>query len=276
MRLASVLALVVLAGCSRAERVEIADLSVDEAPASLGDVEAVARRALASKKPFLLREPGEKASASAWQCRVRADAGRKSGEGADELEILVTVELSRSGAERERLRGDGRRRVPLADESAREPALEAALADALERLAAAHDASKHSDQALVKALASSDARARDAALHALAGRKNPAAVPALIARLRDDDPEAVLNAVGALVEIGDRRAVVPLIELARGRDPDLVVQLAYAVAQLGGAEAEAWLFTQAQGAEDPRVRVAAREAGQEMQRRAEAPPRRSK
>jgi len=98
----------------------------------------------------------------------------------------------------------------------------------------------------------------------LADRGARDAVPPLMARLRDSDPEVAERAVGALAQLRDARAVPALIELAHHRDGPYVANLAHVVGDIGGADAKAWLLTMASGHPDEVVRVAAREALTEM------------
>lgn len=126
------------------------------------------------------------------------------------------------------------------------------------------------DAKVVADLEAGDARLRDYAVRVLADRKNPAAVPALVARLGDSDPEVVERAVGALAQIRDRRAVVPLIELSHRREGPSVAQLARIIGDIGGSEAESFLLTLASGHPEPGVRRAAAEALREMEARQRA------
>jgi len=126
------------------------------------------------------------------------------------------------------------------------------------------------DAQVVADLEAGDARLRDYAVRVLADRRSPAAVPALVARLRDSDPEVVERAVGALAQIGDRRAVVPLIELSYRREGPSVAQLARIIGDIGGSEAESFLLTLASGHPEAGVRRAAAEALRELERRGRA------
>lgn len=123
------------------------------------------------------------------------------------------------------------------------------------------------DAQVIRDLEASDPHLRELAVGVLADRKNPAAVPGLIARLQDPDPEVADRAVGALAQIGDPRAVGPIVELARRREGAFVSQMVRAVGDIGGAEAEAYLETMAAGHPDPRVAAEAREALRDARRR---------
>jgi len=108
---------------------------------------------------------------------------------------------------------------------------------------------------------------RDSAIRQLADRRNPAAVPSLIEKLKDPDREVVMRAIGALEGIRDPRAVRPLIDLTDHQDPVFTAQVLYAIGAIGGADAEAFLFTLKNGSQDPDVRSAAAEAARELDRR---------
>ena len=146
-------------------------------------------------------------------------------------------------------------------------ALDAALRQAADDLVLQVDAARKSDSALIADLSSMDAGVRDTAVRQLAERKNPAAVPALIERLKDPDRDAQLRAMGALEGIRDPRAVRPLIDLTDRQDPSFVSQVVYVIGAIGGPDAEAFLFTLQNGASEAQVRHAAAEATAEMKRR---------
>jgi hypothetical protein len=129
---------------------------------------------------------------------------------------------------------------------------------------------KKPDAELIRDLESADPRLRDLAVGVLADRKNPAAVPPLIARLQDPDPTVADRAVGALGQLGDPRAVGPIIELSRRREGPFVAQMVRIVGDIGGPEAEAYLETMAAGHPDPVVAEAAREALRDARRRSAA------
>ncbi|HTO97245.1 MAG TPA: HEAT repeat domain-containing protein [Myxococcales bacterium] len=193
-------------------------------------------------------------------------------------EVAVTLEMTSTGAQGdvERLVAEGGARKPTnADDSldpaarhaAFDAALEAALRDAVSALDQQIEARHKTDEALLKDLTAADARVRDYAIRVLADRRSPAAVPHLIARLQDPNPEVARRAAGALIAIGDRRAVSPLIEMTRHRRPEDAGPILYAIASLGGPEAEAFLFTLESGAPDEETRRAAKGAYDDLVRR---------
>ncbi|HEU4385421.1 MAG TPA: HEAT repeat domain-containing protein [Anaeromyxobacteraceae bacterium] len=152
-------------------------------------------------------------------------------------------------------------------------AVSGAAGKAAAALAMAMAETRKPDVEVIRDLDSGDPRQRDYAVRVLADRRNPAAVPRLVARLKDPDPAVVERAVGALGQIRDPRAVVPLIELTYRREPPFVAQVARIIGDIGGAEAEAFLATLASGHADAGVRRAAREALDDLRRGRAAPER---
>jgi len=139
-------------------------------------------------------------------------------------------------------------------------AVGAAARDAAEGLALGLAAEGKPLRQVLADLGSPDPRVRDHAVRALAERRNPDTVPALVQRLDDADADVVQRAVGALAQIGDPRAVPSLIELAQRADPDLAARVVRVIGDLGGPEAEGYLLTVESGHSDRRVRRAARDA----------------
>ena len=139
-------------------------------------------------------------------------------------------------------------------------AVAAAARDAAEGLALGIAAEGKPLRQVLADLGSADPRVRDHAVRALAERRNPETVPALVQRLEDADADVVQRAVGALAQIGDPRAVPALIELAQRADPDLAARVVRVIGDLGGPDAEGYLLTVESGHSDRRVRRAARDA----------------
>ena len=200
----------------------------------------------------------------------------------EQAEVIVSLELLVPDAhgDLDRLVAEGSARRPTPSDASGGPdpegrlqafegALEGSILEAATALSWQVEARKKSDLDLEKDLSAPDARVRDYAVRALAERRNPAAVPLLLARLDDDSPEVVRRAMGALVAIGDPRAVRPLIELTRKRPPQFVAEVLYALGSLGGNEAEAYLYTLESGSDEEEVRRAAHEALGDLRRRRE-------
>jgi hypothetical protein len=193
-------------------------------------------------------------------------------------EVAITLEMTSLGAQGDvdRLIAEGEARRPTGADDSLDPAarhaafdaaMDAALREAVLALRDQVDARRKSEKELLVDLAAPDARVRDYAIRVLADRRSPAAVPQLIVRLQDENPEVARRAAGALIAIGDRRAVRPLIEMTRKRRPEDAGPLLYAISSLGGPEAEAFLFTLESGAPDEEIRRAARGAYQDLLRR---------
>jgi hypothetical protein len=249
------------------------------------------RAALESTGHFVVRELEPESSSKAARVRLQVESARRlfpvavqpGGPGDRELaEVAVLLELLLpvKGGEFERLVAEGFARKPAGGEVSQGPdaqsraaAFEGALGGAMREAATSlvwqMEARKKQDADLLVDLANPDARVRDYAIRALADRRNPAAVPYLIARLDDDSILMVRRAMGALVAIGDRRAVRPLIDLTRRRPPQLVAEIIYALGSLGGPEVEAFLYTLESGAPDEEVRRAATEAFEELRKKRE-------
>jgi len=186
--------------------------------------------------------------------------------------VVVTLELRPAQGD-SALRETGRAAEPVgAGAGALGAALERATTAALERsvssFAIQFAAEQKRTSQLVEDLASPEASVRDHAVRVLAERGERDAVPALVGRLRDQDPEVADRAVGALAQLRDPRAVAPLIELGRHREGPYVANLAHILGDIGGPDARAWLLTMASGHPDEVVRGAAREALVEMDARA--------
>lgn len=193
-------------------------------------------------------------------------------------EIALHIEMTSSGAQGDvdRLLAEGEARRPTNADDTLDPAarhaafdaaLDAAMHEAVVALKDQIDARHKTEEQLLGDLSSTDARVRDYAIRVLADRRSPAAVPALIARLSDPNPDVSRRAAGALIAIGDRRAVTPLIEMTRKRRPEDVGPILYAIASLGGPEAEAYLFTLESGSPDEEIRRAAQGAYADLVRR---------
>jgi hypothetical protein len=193
-------------------------------------------------------------------------------------DVAVTLEMIATSekGDVDRLIAEGAaRRATNADDSldpavrhvAFDAALDAALKDAVAALREQIDARDKKDDALIADLSAPDPRVRDYAIRVLADRRSPAAVPHLIARLQDPNPDVARRAAGALIAIGDRRAVPPLIEMTHRRRPEDSGPILYAIASLGGPEAEAFLFTLESGAPDEETRRTAHAAYGELLRR---------
>ena len=294
-RAAALAAFALLAACSRVPAgatvvgtLAVSDGNLASAPelaATAEQVKGLLKKSLEGTGKFVLREAPGKPSA---RVRLEVESARRliapmpQGVDREVAEVVVSLELMVPDAhgDLERLVAEGSARKPTGAEAAAGPdpearlaAFDGALAAALEESAIALswqlEARRKSDGELQRDLVAKDPRVRDYAIRALAERRNPAAVPLLLARLEDENPDVVRRAMGALVVIGDPRAVRPLIDLTRKRPPQFVAEVLYALGSLGGAEAEAYLYTLESGAAEDEVQRAAREALGELRRRRE-------
>jgi hypothetical protein len=301
-RLAPVLLLSLLAACSRGKGPPINVSRITVSESTLADNPALGMTALDFRDrlvraldrtgrftPLAKTAPGKDAHGESaareklkgsWRCRAELAFTRESDEplpdGGTPLrraEVGVGLQLAQLESEVGQLHTDAtgvrffNPAVPTSRKVAFRAALDAALEIAAAQLVVLIDASGKSDDALIADLQSPDGGVRDAAVRQLADRRNPAAVPALIDRLKDSDRQVVLRAMGALEELRDQRAVRPLIDLTERQDPAFVAQVVYVIGAIGGADAEAFLYTLQNGSPDAQVRVAATEAGAELRRR---------
>jgi len=251
--------------------------SAEQLRKELGQIlEATGRFAMKEGGPVTIRMEIERAQRVFAPVPVveqgQSPAEREMAEVALDLEMLSAGpqgELDRLLAE-----GEARRPTnaddtldPAARHAAFDAALDAAMREAVTALKDQIEARRKTDEQLIADLSSQEARARDYAIRVLADRRSPAAVPQLIERLQDPNPDVARRAAGALIAVGDRRAVRPLIEITRKRRPEDVGPILYAIGSLGGSEAEAFLFTLESGSPDEEIRRAAQGAYADLVRR---------
>jgi hypothetical protein len=275
-----------LGGCARkgpppiyVGHLTIAEANLGDSGLSIrrGELEDRLHEALESAGRYAAVAPNQKLPAGALVYRCRAEVllvheGEEASDGGvlRELDVGLGLQLHPTSGEGDTLRAEAsaQRLFAAGDHEARRQAVRGALAAALrsaaEDLVIQVDSIGKTDTALIADLAARDVRVRDCAVRQLADRHNPAAVPALIDRLKDPDRQVVLRAVGALEALRDQRAVKPLIELTERQDPAFVAQVAYVIGSIGGSEAEAFLYTLQNGSTDAQVRVAAAEASAEL------------
>jgi hypothetical protein len=216
--------------------------------------------------------PSGEPARGARRCRAGVSIldARLSAKGTIQAEVLVRLEVAPgedADAISETVRSAESAEPGEAVLATFRRAIEGGAARAASGLALALTEAQKPDALVIQDLESGDPRLRDLAVRVLADRKNPVAVPALLARLQDPDPDVADRAVGALAQIGDPRAVGPIIELSRRREGPFVAQMVRIVGDIGGAEAEAYLETMLAGHPDPAVASAAREALRDARRR---------
>jgi HEAT repeat protein len=289
-RNAAILLAILSAGCQRRsavtvhviDRIEVASAGAADSPAlnlSPAELREALAKALRDSKQFTVslaaQKPGQKKPA--LHCRLEVAFAREA-QAADSpvgAEVGVSLELRPAGQpERYEATGLGRHPLEPGKPAERVPAfrkaLQAALARAVEGEVFQLTALEKADAQLIQDLSAQDPRVRECAAAVLADRRNAAAVPVLIERLRDPDREVALRSVGALGAIGDPRAVAPLIEMTQGKDAQFVLSVLEVVASIGGKDAEAYLFTLASGHPDDEVRDAAQAAQERLRERAAA------
>ena len=278
--LVAVAAAVGWAGCSRKpEPCVITGMTVVEGDgssrlAALGldrdELRSMALRALGRTSGFQV--PSGEPSLAARRCLAGVSIldARLSAKGTARAEVLLRLEVTPgedADAISETVRSAESVEPGEAVLGAFRRSIEGGASRAAVGLALALTEAQKPDAQVIQDLESGNPRLRDLAVRVLADRKNPIAVPALIARLKDPDPDVADRAVGALAQIGDPRAVGPIIELSRRREGPFVAQMVRIVGDIGGAEAEAYLETMLAGHPDPAVASSAREALRDARRR---------
>jgi hypothetical protein len=270
-RFAAVLAAAAgLAACGRPTPIHVDSIRVSNQPGALleagldaGAVERAARDGLAAAG-FRVDLEGTRryrARAEVTSVRMVPRSDRAQVEVGIELELVPSA--SAGDPVRESATGVATLGADGPGAAFRE-ALARGARGAADGLALAFAAERKSEGDLVRDLSSDDARTRDHAVRTLGDRRSVAAVPALLERLRDSEPQVQHRAVAALALIRDPRAVSALIELSRRSDPALGARLARIIGDIGGQEAEGYLLTLEAGHPDPRVRSAARDALADM------------
>ncbi|BDG06494.1 HEAT repeat domain-containing protein [Anaeromyxobacter oryzae] len=267
----------VASGCHRTPAVEVGAIRVAqgaladplrEAGLDEGTLERAARDALGASG-FRGGDPRTAHRARVDVLTVKVTPAH--GGGGLVAEVTVELELAPAeGASGFTARESGTGAAPLGGSAPAEGwsrALAAAAREAAGGLAIARAEAVKPMREVIADLASPDSRLRGHAVRALAERRDPAAVPALVQRLSDPDPDVVHRTVGALAQIHDPRAVGPLIDVSRKGDDALAARVARIIGDIGGPEARGYLLTVEAGHPDPRVQRAAREALEEMRAR---------
>jgi hypothetical protein len=271
-------------GCRRGpspiaiDRILVDDVATPWAPVDKETVRAEAQAAFEGSGRFRLNATGE--GGRIYRARVSFEIELELADGQNRILARAEVELTP-------LRGEGTRRegaqvaesLPRGLESGAppHPGPEAekvtarlrgrALARAVEGIALQLAASERTGTQLLADLSVEDVRVRDYAVRELAERRNPAAVSALIGRLKDPDRTVVSRTIGALSQLRDPRAVPALIELTRRREEEFVSQVVHVIGDIGGPEAEAYLMTLEAGHPEQRIRTAAGESLKNLRQR---------
>ncbi len=209
-----------------------------------------------------------------WRMAFAAGVGEPDSD-ARQAPLELVLELSHTG-EGAPFSIDRRRRVelPAGDVEAAQAAIREALADGMAlsvREAAALIRLEDSRPASLQAkLKDSDEAVRAAAIKLLVRRHDYAALPVLLAELKENRELDVLRVVvGQLVELGAVDAVDPLIDAASRRGPVFEREVLFAVGAIGGESAEAYLDLVATGHDDELLRLSAETALAELRERRE-------
>jgi hypothetical protein len=244
----------------------------------LAALTAVARAAIAATSGVPVREDGG-TSSDARRRRYRLNVELEIGAAEDlrahrgNLRALVAAKLSPIGGEPGALSFE---QTALAERAFTpgkpgEPAWQAhaehAIRDCVGGVGARVKLAAGDTQTIVAAIDGPDDDLREEAMLLAGERKETAAVPALLKRLKSDDHAARDRAIGALAAIGDTRAVRPLTEVAKFNELGDLPKVLDALATIGGPEARSYLEFVASGHDSPEIRDLAKEALVHLDRR---------
>lgn len=271
--------LVAGASCTRPTPVIVTTLSVDdfEGGGVIGMTSAQLEqrmRARLEAARFVLLKEGERPApeVQGWNLRLAAGLEEPDAETEQGARVSVVLHLRQQGAAEgfEVRSAIPSRRVSndvKAVQAAAREALDAGLGRVVREARAIIELGPAKDGALAAHLKDSDEATRDAAVRLLVARRSLAALPPLLAQLKNPDLDVVRRAVGLLVELKAQQAVNPMIE-ATGRQGSVVErEIVFAVGAIGGDDAEAYLDLVATGHDDPVVRASAEAALRELRAR---------
>jgi len=240
---------------------------------------AVARQAIATSSGVPVREDGGTGGGDARQRRYKLRVELEIGAAEDlrakrgNLRALVGARLSPVGGEPGALSFE---QTALAERAFTpgkpgEPAWQAhaehAIRDCVGGVGARVKLAAGDAHAIVAAIDGTDDDLRDEAMLLAGERKEAAAVPALVKRLKSDDHAVRDRAIGALAAIGDVRAVRQLTEVAKFNELGDLPKVLDALATIGGPEARSYLEFVASGHDSPEMRDLAKEALVHLDRR---------
>ncbi len=238
---------------------------------------AAARAAIVSSSGVPVREDGGVDSTRPRRYRLRVELEIGAAEDVrahrGNLRALVDAKLSPIGGEPGALSFE---QTALAERAFTpgkpgEPAWQAhaehAIRDCVGGVGARIKLADGDPGAVVAAIDGPDDDLRDEAIELAGERRQTAAVPALVRRLKSDDHAVRDRAIGALAAIGDPRAVRPLTEVAKFNDLGDLPKVLDALATIGGAEARSYLEFVASGHDSPEMRDLAKEALGHLDRR---------
>lgn len=264
------------ASCTRPSPVVVTRLVVGgfEGGAAIGlTQEDLERRLIARLEAarFVVLKDGAAApeGVNGWTLKLTAGVLEPDAETEAGARVAVVLHLRRQGSrEGFEVRAVGPTREPSRDveavQAAGRESLDAALGRVAREAKALIELEPVKDSAVIAHLKDSDDASRDAAVRLLVGRRNSAALPVLLERLRASDLDAVRGAVGLLVELRAPQSVNPMIEATRRQGPVVEREIVFAVGAIGGEDAEAYLDLVASGHDDPLVRASAEAALSEL------------
>lgn len=153
-------------------------------------------------------------------------------------------------------------------DAALQAAVEQVMVELAGRTAAGLRASALSTEVLGRELTDADELRREAAIAALAEKKDGRVLEPLVKQVGSTDLTKARRALGQLIALGDAKATPAIIEASRGKDPGFQREVVFALGALGGEEAEAYLDVMAEGHDHPVLREAAQRALDELRARA--------
>jgi len=238
-----------------------------------GQIEQRMRARLEAARFVLLKE-GERPppEVQGWNLRLAAGLEEPDAETGQGARVSVVLHLRQQGAAegfevRSVIASRSVSNDVKAVQAAAREALDAALGRVVREARATIELGPAKDGAIAAHLKDSDEATRDAAVRLLVARRSLAALPPLLAQLKNPDLDVVRRAVGLLVELKAQQAVNPMIE-ATGRQGSVVErEIVFAVGAIGGDDAEAYLDLVATGHDDPVVRASAEAALRELRAR---------
>jgi hypothetical protein len=235
-----------------------------------------ARAAIASSSGLPVREDGgvdDKRRRYRLRVELEIGAAEDTKTKKGNLRALVEAKLSPVGGEPGALSFQQSALAERAFEVGKpgEPAWQAhaerAVRDCVAGVGARVKLAAGDTRAIVAAIDGPDDDLRDEAMRLAAERREAAAVPGLVKRLKSDDHAVRDRAIGALAAIGDPRAVRPLTEVAKFNELGDLPKVLDALATIGGPEARSYLEFVASGHDSSEMRDLAKEALVHLERR---------
>lgn len=232
------------------------------------DFEKLIRDRLAKSKSIEVAKSSGSAPGKRPGAKLRVTARLLPDGFTKELHAVVSVRVTKTGsipivADVDAVR-KGAEKGKTLSKAAYVAHLEKALDEALGAVDQQAELLTSGNEALIKALESSEADIRIAAARALAERRAEDAVEPLCAVLAREQGQVGQAALGALTTLNDQDAVPCIIQWA-GSEDRRVVLIIEPLATLGGSEALAYLEMIASGHEDARIRRAAEEGIRRIQ-----------